>query len=79
MKYGKLTKSITGAGTIAVLVVLGGPALAQDAGTPDSAHVVDQPKPFSRNPIPPTWISTSLGTCSGAIPTFTPRNPWTAA
>jgi hypothetical protein len=47
MKYGKLTKSIMGAVTIAVLVVLGGPALAQDAGTPDSAHVVGQPKPYS--------------------------------
>jgi hypothetical protein len=32
---------------VALLVVLGGPARAQDTGTPDTSQVVEQPKPYS--------------------------------
>jgi hypothetical protein len=33
--------------SVTLLAVLGGPALAQDTGTPDSSRVVEQPKPYS--------------------------------
>jgi hypothetical protein len=32
---------------VTLFVVLGGPALAQDTGTPDSSKVVEQPEPYS--------------------------------
>ena len=46
MKHDNLTNSILTFATIA-LTVLVGPALAQDAGTPDKDLVVQQPEPYS--------------------------------
>ena len=46
MKHDKLTNSILIVAIIA-LTVLGGPALAQDAGTPDKDQVVQKPEPYS--------------------------------
>jgi hypothetical protein len=56
-----------------VLVVLGGSALGQE-WTPDKDQVVEQPKPHF-----PMWINISPSGCFSAIPTITPRIPWTAA
>jgi len=46
MKTSRLKNSILAVAAIA-LTVLGGPALAQDAGTPDKGKVVEHPKPYS--------------------------------
>ncbi len=58
---------------VTLLVVLGGPALAQE-WTLEKDQLVEQPKPYS-----PYVDQHFPQGCSSAIPTSTPRFLWTAA